>query len=207
MNKNISLNTEEIQIIFGSLLGDASLVLQANGINAYFRETHGIKQLSYLEWKNKFLERLDVCISKGKSFDKRTNKYYYYCFLRSPVFSCLTTLYPSFYNNQNKYLSVEALQTIDELGLAVWYMDDGYVGNYQSFISTQSFSYLEHLIMHKWFKERWELNAKIRNKGHLHFLEFNSRDTDKLFSIIEPYIIKEMDYKLDKYKYKYRRTN
>ena len=56
--KPIIINEETEQVLLGSLLGDAHLHKSSDyeNSNAYFTESHSIKQSDYLLWKTRYLD-------------------------------------------------------------------------------------------------------------------------------------------------------
>lgn len=83
-------------------------------------------------------------------------------------------------------------------------MDDGNLANHKGNrwgkLSTNAFNYEEHLIMQKYFKEKWDIDVDIKQeKGKYYFLRFNVTGLQKLFKIIYSYVcmIPSMIYKID----------
>lgn len=190
------MNDKTKQILLGSLLGDGGL--HFNGINAYFREHHSLKQRDYLLWKAKHLKIFDIKSKEGKVFDKRTNKYYNYFLLWSKVHPILTKYYKLFYPKRKKRVTLEILKQIEPLGLAVWYMDDGYFRNNSKNIKldTDGYRLLENKVILKWFKRKWNIKATICKDRGKYFLFFDTAQADKLLKIIKDFICKSMIYKL-----------
>ena len=95
------------------------------------------------------------------------------------------------------------------MSLAIWWMDDGNLsilkGNRYGKLATECFNYEEHLLMQKYFKDKWDINVQIKlEKDKYYFLRFNSTELKKLISIIYKYVceIPSMIYKIDlDYKY------
>ncbi|WP_420489735.1 hypothetical protein [Neobacillus drentensis] len=111
------------------------------------------KQIDYLNWKKEKLSTFIVMDKPTVSISK--SKYNH-----SPIYSWntishpfLTKLRAELYPNDKKSVSIEWLNQIDELALAVWYLDDGTQNKRYGTISlaTNCFSYEEHLIMQEWF--------------------------------------------------------
>lgn len=105
-------------MIFGSLLGDASIIRDRNLYKLEF--THGKKQIEYLRWKAKILgvdeNRIKPAIS-GYGSLKYYFRYYNADLLRSVAKIVLV--------DGKKKVTDEWLDQLDDLSLAVWYQDDG----------------------------------------------------------------------------------
>jgi len=93
------------------------------------------------------------------------------------------------------------LPLLDERGLAFWYLDDGSCqvrkGKGSAGISTYSFTYDEHLMIQKYFKEKWDINIGIGIKNNkYYYVSFNASETKKLFALIARYVPPCLEYKL-----------
>lgn len=175
------------QILYGSLLGDGcvSIYLRNNGS---FAEGHCIAQKDYVLWKNKYL---NIGIYEND------------CHIRSSRSDpwCVK-LRKEFYPDGKKVVTEKILNKIDKLALLIWYLDDGSInGDNRIAIATHCFTYDEHLIMKKYFKDRWKFETKIYKIGKYCYFKFPARTTRKLLSILQPIFVKYglpncMKYKL-----------
>lgn len=108
-------------------------------------------------------------------------------------------VYKLCYPGGKKVVTYEWLDQLDEVGLAWWIMDDG--TRAQSAvgmrISTEGFSYDEHLIIQDWFWSRWALEVGIMHaKRGMYCIKIGKLNAHKLSQMIQPYIIPSMAYKL-----------
>lgn len=116
--------------------------------------------------------------------------------------------------NHRKIITQNGLRQLDTFGLLLWYLDDGSLGVYKNKkgskrharLSTQCYSYDEHLIIQKVFKDKWNLNTKIYNqrnskKGTVYnYIYFNCIEFKKFFELMIddiPYIPDCMVHKFD----------
>lgn len=184
------LNNEVFQIVTGSLLGDGSVYLRKRCKNAQFVETHSLKQADYLKWKADIFtphfggSRLSY--NKKRDFEE--------IHLFTHVHPLLTELRKMWYPNGKKVIPEQELQKLDELGLAVWYQDDG-TCNYRSRcceLAIHSFKEQE-IIIQNWFKEKWGLDPSITSGPSL---RFSVKDSDKFLRLIAEHIHPSMIYKL-----------
>lgn len=191
------------QVLFGSIIGDGGLE-KGNATNFYFSETHSIKQKDYLEWKLKFLKIFNAKLKERVSKNYKLNRNYRQILLKTSCFPSLTKLRDLFYPSNKKTISINILNQLNELGLTIWYLDDGHVTIPESLIrlSTDGYAYEENILIQKFFKEKWNTNPNIgkRNEKY-YYLLFNAKDSKKLLTvfkkILKKYNVPEsMFYKL-----------
>lgn len=191
-NKKIPTYEEE-QIILGTLLGDGYLNKQKATHHANGSFAHSLAQEGYCKWKE---EKLKDFVSKGgykEEYDKRTNKTYscYYVNLRAS--SYLDSIYDKFYKNNIKYINKEILYKIDALGLAVWFMDDGYKRDQGYSICTNSFNSDDLNIIKSFFKDKFNIEITIHKSNIIYI---GAKYYEVFTDIIAPYIHPDCLYKL-----------
>ena len=148
-NKDIPTYEQE-QIIIGSTLGDMCIKMSKGAKHASGDFAHSLSQENYCRYKAQMLKNF-VSSEKYKSqYDKRTSKTYnsYYVVLKASEY--LTELYYKFYINKVKRIPKDLLYKLDGLGIAIWFMDDGYKSGTSYSIATNCFS-LEDLEVVKEF--------------------------------------------------------
>lgn len=178
---HIKKNYINQQILYGSLLGDGHI----NKSYHKYEESHCFKQRGYIIWKNKYL-----CI---RTKHNAINKYDVYSSRNDQWIKELRKL---FYPNGKKVVTREILDKVDKLGLLIWYLDDGGIDvDNRSAIATNCFTYKEHKIMQKWFKDKWDIDVKIYTQLKYYYIKFPVKSTKKLLSILQPIFKK---YKLPK---------
>lgn len=185
----------------GCILGDGSISKRQGRVTPYYRESHSLEQLSYLEWKRTFVEEVVPC-KTYEIFDKKLGKNFYmfesraskeleaiYQLSQAPVFDILNQLTP--------------------LGLAVWFMDDGTIYNgknkntkaYATFnvtLGTYRFDYEEHVIIQKWFNDTFGFDAKIAKKRtDTYNIRFTVKDSTAFLQMTKPYAHPALLYKWD----------
>jgi LAGLIDADG DNA endonuclease family len=204
--RNTPFTDEQKSIVYGTLLGDGYLKPSNNRENPSYSLViaHGAKQKEYLEWKK---EKLSNFIIKEDAYIKQSKtKYnhsptYRYDTIAHPF---LTELRRKFYPNGVKTVSKEWLNHIDELALAVWFMDDGSLNKRYGtmLISTNNFSYEEHVLIQQWFLNRWDIPVKIESRksswtGKTQYsIRINSSVAKRFREIISPYVPDCMKYKI-----------
>lgn len=186
-------------IIFGSLLGDASLKTSRGCPNAILSISHSDKQREYIWWLYEELKTLcngepKEYISKGKyvTIEMKTR-------FRKDLGEIKNKIYIP-----KKTVSSWWLDQIDDLSLAIWFMDDGtlsYVNKIKSMFSfaTNSFSMEENYLLSSVLKSKFGIDSEIKPINKEASLQYNLVISDNSFEkfneIISPYIINCMKYK------------
>lgn len=185
---------EQEQIILGGMLGDG-YIMDRDSRNPVYSETHSVHQLEYLDWKAK---KMYPFISKtGKPYvgHKGTQAQ-----IKSVALPQLKFYRGVFYRDgKTKGFPVEALDWLDDLALAVWYMDDGSLSkpSYQIRLHTCSFNLGTVGMLQGWLATRYKVLSVIQvSNGKYPSLCLQKSSNDRFFRIVEPYIIPSMRYKL-----------
>lgn len=185
------------QIIIGGLLGDSSM---SKTIDSRISFEHCIEQIEYAKWKENMLESLEVRNFTSDRLDKRTGRIYNSYSVYSLNNIHLNEFYEEFYKeSKSKRVPEKYLTELNELGLSVWFMDDGYKstsGGY--YLATNSFNYEEQLLLIKYLKKNFNLQCslhggKIENKHRIYI----KKESAKLFEkLVKDFMHKDMIYKL-----------
>lgn len=195
------------QVLLGSMMGDGCLT-KSKGIktNPRYSEVHCIKQKEYLLWKSIYFKKLFnikflIKIPKQNRIIKSTKQIYLY----SNTCPFLLYYYNLFYvktrkKRNGKIITIESLNKLKLLGLAIWYMDDGNFCRGRASLTIND-KYIR--LVKKWFKEKFGIEGKINN---LCFY-LNVKNSKKFINLIKVYIPKCMEYKIiqteaDKEKFK-----
>jgi len=200
---DIPITDEQEQVILGTVLGDGH-ISGPNRTHSNLLVSHSIKDEDYLKWKHEKLE--SICSEKSVYITNKEmfgTNYKMIC-LRTRVHPYLSDLRNRFYPSGKKIVPKDKLNKLDELGLAIWFMDDGClskrnVGSPRYILSTYGFSLGEHEMMREYFNS-WGVNPSIvkrnyKNKLTKYFLSFGVKDTKSLGDIIGPHIIDCMSRK------------
>lgn len=196
--KATPLLKEQKEMIIGSVLGDASVIINGRRKNAYFKVSHCEKQKEYILWKKSILGNLVNNINKYE--DKRGNSIMYG--FHTISHQELNIFRRMFYENNKKVVKDEIGLYLTPLGLATWFMDDGSKSgrgnNYR--LSTDGFSKEDNFKLKHMLKANFNFNAKVleysRNDRKYYYIFFNKRNAINMTEIIEPYVVDCMKYKL-----------
>ena len=192
-NKDIPTYEQE-QIIIGSLLGDMSLKLPKDCVHACGDFAHSLKQENYCRYVETKLRNFCSQGFYKSQYDKRTNKTYhaYYVYMRASEY--LTMLYHKFYPLGIKIIPKDLLYKLDGLGIAVWFMDDGYKTGNTFGLSTNCFSLEDLNIVIDFFKEKFNITATIQNSDHS--IRISSKSAQIFKNLIKDYIHPDCLYKI-----------
>lgn len=199
------LTNEQEQIILGSILGGAGMGVKHTGLQRKSIPSYGTghckQQADYMKWTINSLRTLKLRNSKRRvkspHFDNH-NTFYSTHTQQLPVLEKLFDVcykYDEITDKYKKTVTRELLDKLNELGLAVWIMDDGSISLLHrtgkvggTVICTDGFSKEECKIIVKWFKERWKLETAIYDGQWGPRITFDTRNSRKLLKIISPYL-------------------
>lgn len=184
------------------MLGDG--FLQKTGEkNARLRFEHGHAQKEYLLWKTEKFPSLfqgkPKYLERKHPHSQKTYKYWRHQSNTTPELGKWRKL---FYPDGKKHIP-ESLPDIltDPLGLAVWYMDDGYfyARDKNSYLYLGKVSEREAHIAAETIKKNFDVRAKVYDKKTKGFaLFFSVHEAGKLHTVIRRFVLPLFDYKLGK---------
>jgi len=171
--------------ITGKLLGDGSLENRGTA-NSRLQIRHSIRQKDYVNWCYQQLRNLTT------SIPKQHKKSYYFRTKSSPVF---TKLRQEWYERSKKLLPSNL--SLSPYILSIWYMDDGYYDRRRDsvWLCTHCFTLNE---LQRLIDALIQLGihcTKIRDRTHFK-LRVISKDTQKFFNTVRPYIVPSLLYKI-----------
>lgn len=203
-----SLSKEQKRLLIALLIGDGTI-----SSNYVFKLSHSIEQKEYLEWKVNLLDRFGIknngikeyISSCGYNYGKRV------LYSQMSLHSTIKALRRSVYIPK-KTFTRKLLNWLDELGLAIWFMDDGFININES---EQRHGSIQRNIristcvdeqtcnmMINYFKERWNVEFRpFLEKSRLYSLATRTNnDADKFIEIVKPYVeqVPSLLYKIRK---------
>lgn len=190
------LSERQSQIVIGGLLGDGSLGGRKNMANMpHYSESHSIKQQDYLKWKVYELANFDPRISFKEVNVKGVVHSVITMFTKSsPAFYELREkFYPEF---EGKVVPKDLLNQLDDLGVAVWVMDDGSIRktgegkNTRPYIKlfTCAFGGEDHENIISFFLKKYGVTPKLLREEKNPYIVFSADDTKNLLEKLSPYI-------------------
>lgn len=200
--KELIIENDLKQLLIGSLLGDGSFCsVGKHTRNMCFSMAHSMKQEEYLKYKVSILTKynLDSNIGYNTIRDSRyKNREVKECRHKSRLHPIFTDIRAKYYDQHgHKRVFREFVKDIDELGLAIWYMDDGYVTKSSCIFSSCSFTLEEQQILADILLEKFDLHFNLGKHDNSMYLQ--AKDFPKFVKLIRPYVIPSMQYKLIPY--------
>lgn len=197
-NPEDSLTQRERSIIVGSILGDAYIsrgMWNGKPGNARVKFTQGLTRLPYLQWKQQELKRwVNTPISDKPLKTQFGGTVYNFSTTTHPLF---TEIYQAVYpeGGKIKRLSPQILEWLDDLALAVWFMDDG-TGSYSDArIATYALLPEDIDNVASYLSEQG-MQCKRYNTAKGPILNFSAKGKKALYPRIEPFIHPALQYKI-----------
>ncbi len=194
----VPLSFLQKQLIFGSLLGDGSIVRGKEDKNYRFSEVHSVKQKEYLLFKYKKLKSYSgKFIEYSRKDGGKDVKF------STKAHTCFNEFKKMFYGkNGRKVIKSTTLKNIKHpLALAIWFGDDGSKEKSSYRIATGAYSVKEIKRLIKWLKNSFSIKSYLHKHGKYWYLSIRE-DRWKFTKLITPYLHKGLRYKLLK-KYRY----
>ncbi len=194
--------SHQLDVIIGSLLGDARLECRSKGIRARytarFRVHHGDKQKEYVWWKYKILKDLVSCEPREIScINKKRNLNEVSWYFHTKSLKNFGIIHEIFYKNKVKKFPTEILPIFSDQMLAVWYMDDGSNNHGNVTLSTHSFSLEDQKIIVDFLEKKYQMHPTIVKDRNQWKISIGRYDYNHFLSIVTPFIPKAMSYKID----------
>jgi len=186
------------QVVLGSLLGDASIHVHTSAKTFYFEKSQRVDRLPYLQWTAKELDIFKPKIHLRTTFNTVTHRVATKCWLttsaHTPVWKVMHDLF--YRGAKHKRLPPEAVEELDGLGLAVWFMDDGtYVGR-RAHLCSFCGAKAENEAAAKILKARFGLPFDVLKGSFGFYLVLKAKYSPLLFEIIRDYVHPVYRYKL-----------
>ena len=199
--KELEIGNDLKQLLIGSLLGDGCFCsVGKKAKNMCLSIAHSEKQKEYLEYKWKILNEYNL-VSSIIEYHINNNRYSHELVgyrLKSKLHPIFTNIRNKYYDsNGHKRIFKEFVKDIDALGLAIWYMDDGYVTKNSCILSTCSFTLEEQSLLADILLDKFNLHFTVGKHNNSMYLQ--AKDFSKFVELIKRYIIPSMQYKLINY--------
>lgn len=195
LQKRLSLNLWQKEILIGTILGDGCLIPNVYGKNYRLKVEQGDAQKEYAWWK---YEAFKEWVLTPPKFQERTNSWRFYT-ISHPEFSEFREI---FYRNGKRILPKQIEKILkNPLSLAVWFMDDGgkmidKAREYGYLLNIQQFSEKEVNLIQEVLRKNFGLftTKQWNNSGYR--LYFGKKSRKKFDSLIRKYVEPCLKYKL-----------
>lgn len=189
------LNPTQRSFLLGSLFGDACIAKKGN--SPYISFIHGEDQEAYL-LKKKWLFKGGTVQENPSGFNPKRST-----FLTSAhSIDGLCDIYSLFYPKGNKIVTKEALEELDEVSLASWYMDDGSLAKcgdgFACMFHTEGFTKEDNEKIKQFFLRKWGLDISVYmngSRGH-YYLRMKKDSSQRFLKMIAPWVFPCMSYKI-----------
>lgn len=198
--KSLIITENTHQIIIGSLLGDGSMV---DGISTRLVINHSVLQKDYALYKKELLEKENVIVyfrerklsqieKKIKDRVIKDNGYVTVETLKTPDLLC----YRNAFYPLGKRTIPKITETLNALGLAIWFMDDGSKNISSYYLCSLAYTQDENKYLQKILLKNFNIKSSL-HKNYDKYLIYIKAESRELFtSIIKPYVCESMKYKL-----------
>ena len=190
------------QLILGSLLGDGAFT-KACKTSYCMSIVHSEKQLEYIQFKASILQKYNLTngVSKSTQYDKRYQHNYTVYRLKSRINPLFKEIRDRFYNSKGKYIvDTDIFENLSALGLAIWYMDDGYVTKHSCIFSTVSIPIDTQEKLSEILLRKFGLHFTIGHNDNSMYL--CASDFSKFKALISSYVTNDLKYKLIPYRHR-----
>nr|QCQ69144.1 LAGLIDADG endonuclease [Powellomyces hirtus] len=159
----------------------------------------GSPNMEYLYWLHKFYSERGYCSTIVPTFKIQIGKggvQYRSARFHTYTFNSLSWLYELFYIDKVKIMPSNIMDYLTPLALAIWIMDDGGKHNAGVMISTYNFTYEGLLIVKAGLFNKYGLVVEIKKFAAGYVLVFMQSEMKTLVSLVSPFFIPSMLYKL-----------
>ena len=193
---------DQLQLILGSLMGDARLECRSKSIRAKhtarLRIHQSDKQKDYVFWKH---EKLKDLVLKGPRLtkvwhDAKRNKDHFSWYFHTQSSESLGLIHKMFYQNNVKIVPNDLLEILNPFGLAIWYMDDGSNNGRNITLNTHSFSVFEQKVLQNFLLNKFGVLTTLVKDRSKYKIAIGSYEYSKFMKIVRPFVIPSMSYKV-----------
>lgn len=196
----IKFTSRQTEIINGFLLGDGCIFAGKHALHNRLIVIRSQKDIEYLKWQyEEFRNFYNSPPNSYKQFDKRTNKYYYYCNLSTRSSLAFDYLREKWYINNKKVVPKDLILT--PLIIAIWFCDDGSCrfdkkGNIRGLkFSTDGFDKIYVEFLADLLSKRYNEYFGVCKNGNNWTICTYGNGSEKLLDDIREYIPQSMDRK------------
>jgi AraC-like DNA-binding protein len=199
----VNINDTQHQVIIGSILGDGCISKNKLGnefkpsekCNSRLTIQQGEKQKEYLYYKAKLIGNLCKNIRKQETYDNRKEwEGIYISYILETIKNVSFNFYRNSWYNEGIKIISPMINTINELGLAIWFQDDGFYFNNSICLSANCFTNEELIFLKGFLLGKFNLTFTILKNKTMYLLE---SDFNCFKNLVLPYMHKSMLYKLN----------
>lgn len=191
--------------LYGMIIGDGHIFndKRSNG-NLRFVATNGEEQLEYLKYKMSLFNNNGKIVEAGRS--PYSHKKIYHWFLNTDG-NITNRLYEDIYINDKKTITDSVINRLNDVGLALLYMDDGCLSHREEInqhchirLNTQGLTKEENELLCSFINNKYGIKCHVSDENkngkpryyHIHISSCSAKD---FLRIVTPYMCKSMAYK------------
>lgn len=198
--KRIPIPQDQLEIIYGCLLGDSGLIRQTDG---FFRmsTTHCKTQHDYLVFKSRLLPSIIMktepsrSVTTGREINGRALPDGVQFSTHSISHPSLNQIRPLFYRGKRPFISPSLLKKLTPTSLLIWFLDDGYLDKKSKTVhlSTEAYDVGVQRCLKTWLWHKFQIQSSIltkrcnymdQNKTYFH-IRLTKEGTKKFLNILK----------------------
>lgn len=169
------LKQNQIQILYGTILGGSSIITPALGKNSYLAMRNRDKD--WLEYKVEELKHYFKLDNNTIKKDKMTYRAYSIAY---PIFNELRNTFYSPY--EKKIVNRDTLESLNDIAWMVWYVDAGRKIKDKAYLRTQKFGEEGTKIMAEYFNSL-DCFCEINSLKRTFEIVFTEKGTEEFFKV------------------------
>ena len=190
-----SLSRDQLQMLYGVMIGDGEFEVALTHINIHFNHVH--TQKNYFKWKLEMLGQSSNIRAKEYKTSKNEKKILYSAVSDKISIARFPKELRCKKRNQY-YLSQKFINLLDIRSIAIWYMDDGFGfansrDGYGITFSCNRFDNESRIRLADKISEILGVETRIKDNN---IAIRTKNNVEKAIKLLAPYIHKEMSYKL-----------
>jgi len=195
----MALTTLQIQVLIGTLLGDAHL--EVNGRYVRLKIDHAEEQADYVDWKHDVFQDISPQPPQSMAiYDKRNGTTSYHRRFSTYSLPDLVSYHQMFYLKGRKIVPVDIKAwLVTPVALAVWYMDDGARRTDCEAVRIHTNAYTvgeQNMLAETLFENFGVSVTRHRVRGEQYVLYIPSGEAERFCDIIRPFVVGSLRYKL-----------
>ena len=192
-----NLKENLFQLCIGIVLSDATIYHISK--EAYIKFEQGYAQKNFVDHLFTIIKEYTFIENYGIRYSKKSNHVVHSYWFKTFSHPTFTKIYSLFYvNNKKSIQNSIILNYLEEEGLAYWIIGDGSLHRDKRVLTlhTQSFSFLENLIISNELNFKFLLNSRVIIHKSKYVIQFTSKDANRIHDIIKDHIINDIKYKI-----------
>lgn len=199
--KSLRLSPLQIEVLIGTLLGDAHLESQNQGRTYRLKIEHSIKQKSYVDWLYDVFHEWVITAPQEKTKQLSNGSVHTNYWFSTVSHSAFRFFAHQFYDRKTKKKGTPKLihRWLTPQAIAVWFMDDGSLKSKfhkARILNTQAFKKGDIRRLMEVLENKFHLQCKMRKQKEGYQIMILGESAESFHDLIAPYMHYSMMYKL-----------